>query len=141
VHSWRQVSIFDHSKTRFALTGSHRAAVCEDCHRPTALSVGSHKLVFQGAPLECVGCHEDVHAGQFAAISESQGCESCHDNLKWKPGKFDHRQTSFSLAGAHEEVPCKDCHTTKREVNGRMVVFYKPTPKDCASCHGPNIKN
>jgi hypothetical protein len=139
--TWRQVSSFDHSKTRFALTGSHRGAACEECHRSTALSLGAHKVVFQGAPLACAGCHEDVHAGQFAAMADGQGCESCHDNLKWKPGKFDHQRTSFSLAGAHERVPCKDCHNTRKEVNGRMVVFYTPTPKDCVSCHGPTLKN
>lgn len=139
--TWRQVASFDHSKTRFALTGAHRGAACEQCHRSTALSLGAHKVVFQGAPLACAGCHEDVHAGQFAAISESQGCEACHDNINWKSGKFDHQRTSFSLTGAHERVPCKDCHNTKREVNARMVVFYKPTPKDCASCHGPELKN
>ena len=84
--TWRQVASFDHSKTRFALTGAHRGAACEQCHRSTALSLGAHKVVFQGAPLACVGCHEDVHAGQFAAMSESQGCEACHDNIKWKSG-------------------------------------------------------
>ncbi len=141
VRTWRQVASFDHSKTRFALTGSHRGAMCEDCHRSTALSLGSHKVVFQGAPLACVGCHEDVHAGQFATMADGQGCEACHDNLKWKPGKFDHQRTSFSLAGAHERVPCKDCHKTRKDIDGRTVVFYKPTPKDCVSCHGPKFKN
>jgi hypothetical protein len=141
VRTWRQVASFDHSKTRFALRGSHRGATCEECHRSTALSLGAREVVFQNAPLTCVGCHEDVHAGQFAAMSESQGCEACHDNIKWKPGKFDHQKTSFSLVGAHERVPCKDCHNTKKEVNARVVVFYKPTPKDCVSCHGPKIKN
>src|ERR1035437_440047 len=141
VRTWRQVASFDHSKTRFALRGSHRVATCEECHRSTALSLSACQVVFQNAPLTCVGCHEDVHAGQFAAMSESQGCEACHDNIKWKPGKFDHQKTSFSLVGAHERVPCKDCHNTKKEVNARVVVFYKPTPKDCVSCHGPKIKN
>ena len=139
--TWRQVASFDHSKTRFALTGSHRGAACEECHRSTALSLGARKVVFQGAPLACVGCHEDVHAGQFSAMADGQGCESCHDNLQWKPGKFDHQRTSFSLAGAHERVPCKDCHNTRKEVNGRVVLFYTPTPKDCVSCHGPKLKN
>ena len=141
VRTWRQVASFDHSKTRFALTGSHRGAVCEECHRATALSLGARKVVFQSTPLACQGCHEDVHAGQFAAQSESQGCEACHGNIKWKPGKFDHQRTSFSLNGAHERVPCKDCHSTKKEVSGRLVVFYKPAPKDCVSCHGPKLKN
>jgi hypothetical protein len=139
--AWRQVASFDHSKTRFALTGAHRGAACEECHRSTALSVGAHKVVFQGAPLACVGCHQDVHAGQFVAMSESRGCEACHDNITWKAGKFDHQRTSYPLDGAHERVPCKDCHSTKKEVDGRVVVFYKPTPKDCVSCHGPKLKD
>jgi len=141
VRTWRQVASFDHSKTRFALTGSHRGAACEECHRGTALSLGARKVVFQSVPLECKGCHEDVHAGQFAAQSKNQGCEACHGDIKWKPGIFDHQRTNFSLAGAHERVPCKDCHSTKKEVSGRLVVFYKPTPKDCVSCHGPKPKN
>jgi hypothetical protein len=139
--TWRQVASFDHSKTRFALTGAHRGAACEECHRSTALSVGAHKVVFQGAPLACVGCHQDAHAGQFAAMSEDRSCDSCHDNITWNAGKFDHQRTSYPLDGAHQRVPCKDCHSTKKEVDGRMVVFYKPTPRDCVSCHGPTLKH
>ena len=141
VRRWTQVASFDHSKTRFPLTGAHRGAACEECHRATALSAGVRKVVFQNTPVACGGCHEDVHAGQFAALSGDQGCEACHGNFKWKPGTFDHQRTDFSLAGAHQRVPCGDCHKTRKEVNGRMVVFYKPTPKDCASCHGPSIQN
>jgi hypothetical protein len=138
--TWRQLSAFDHSKTRFALTGAHRGAACDQCHRSTALS-GTHNVVFQGAPLVCASCHEDVHAGQFAALAGNSGCETCHDNINWKAGKFDHQRTAFSLEGAHERVPCKDCHSVRKELDGRTVVLYKPTPKDCASCHGPNLKH
>jgi transposase-like protein len=74
-------------------------------------------------------------------VSGKQGCEYCHDNFKWKPGTFDHQRTGFSLAGAHQRVPCADCHKTRKEMNGRMVVLYRPTPKDCVSCHGPSIRN
>jgi len=140
VRTWRETAVFDHAKTRFPLVGSHRGAACEQCHRATALSLGVKKVVFTNAPLVCVGCHEDIHAGQFAAASENRGCEACHGNSQWKPGTFDHARTSFPLDGAHQKVPCQDCHSTRREVNGRMVVFYRPTPRDCVSCHGPNIK-
>jgi hypothetical protein len=33
-------------------------------------------------------------------------------------------------------VDCEKCHTLQREVQGRPVLFYKPTPKNCADCHG-----
>jgi len=142
VRAWPDIASFDHSKTQFPLTGSHRGAACEQCHRANALSAVAAKLVFQNAPMACAGCHEDVHAGQFRGqfADGAGGCDSCHENIKWKPGKFDHQRTDFSLAGAHESVPCKDCHNTRKEVSGRMVLFYKPTPKDCAGCHGPDIR-
>lgn len=130
---WRETSSFNHSSTKFPLTGAHRGTACEPCHRATALATGTHKVVFTGAPLGCAGCHEDVHIGQFGTGS----CDSCHDTLKWKAAKFDHQKTSFPLTGSHREVPCRDCHQTRKEINGRSVLFYKPAPKECASCHGP----
>jgi NAD-dependent SIR2 family protein deacetylase len=60
--------------------------------------------------------------------------------LKWKPSLFDHeRRTAFSLKGAHENVRCEACHKNVQMVSGKSVLFYKPTPKECASCHGPLI--
>jgi NAD-dependent SIR2 family protein deacetylase len=53
---------------------------------------------------------------------------------------FDHdRRTQFSLQGAHRNVRCGDCHKLKREIEGKPVLFYKPTPKECEACHGPEI--
>ena len=31
--------------------------------------------------------------------------------------------------------PCASCHQLRREVNGQPVLFYKPTPVQCAQCH------
>jgi mono/diheme cytochrome c family protein len=36
-------------------------------------------------------------------------------------------------------VKCAECHKLFKEVADKNVLFYKPTPKDCAACHGPNI--
>jgi NAD-dependent SIR2 family protein deacetylase len=58
---------------------------------------------------------------------------------KWKPSLFDHEKTAFSLKGAHERVKCAACHKVIREVDGKQVLFYLPTPKECAACHGPNV--
>jgi hypothetical protein len=53
---------------------------------------------------------------------------------------FDHdKQTAFALQGAHRNVGCEGCHRLTRTVNGRAVVFYKPTPRECAACHGTEI--
>jgi hypothetical protein len=134
VQTWADVVAFDHSTTRFELSGAHRAVKCEQCHKATKA------IRFQGTPETCVGCHEDVHAGQFATRA-GQDCTACHNSRQWKPSQFDHNTAGFSLSGAHAQVACRDCHTRKESVKGRMVLFYEPTPKDCAVCHGPAITN
>ncbi len=137
VEAWRDVSRFDHSATRFALTGAHRAVPCAQCHHPAAPSAASAKIVFEGTPLICAGCHQDIHGGQFNSETGSRACDVCHTTDRWKPSRFDHERTGFPLTGAHTGVACGECHKTTREVSGQIVLFYRPTPKDCASCHGP----
>jgi hypothetical protein len=38
-------------------------------------------------------------------------------------------------------VRCARCHTLMKSVEGKDVLFYKPTPKECAACHGANVKS
>jgi hypothetical protein len=53
---------------------------------------------------------------------------------------FDHdTRTTFSLLGAHRNVRCEGCHKLTRVMGDKTVLFYKPTPKDCAACHGSSI--
>ena len=141
--TWRQVadlrSFEDPLRSHRRLTAARRA---RSAIAPRRYRVGARKVVFQDAPLACVGCHEDVHAGQFAAhVRKARAAKPVTTTSNGSRASSITSRTSFSLTGAHERVPCKDCHSTRKEVNGRMVVFYKPTPKDCASCHGPKLKN
>ena len=92
---------------------------------------------FTKAPLACSECHEDPHGKQFA--DKESDCASCHNSNKWKPSLFDHEKTAFSLKGGHEGVPCADCHKLKKEIEGKDVLFYKPTPVACEACHGTDI--
>lgn len=135
--SWHDMARFDHSTTSYALVGAHRTVRCADCHKPDKPG-GSLKLVnFKAAPSRCYGCHEDVHAGQFSAPGPPADCAPCHNSVKWKPSLFDHETgTTFSLKGAHQEVPCRDCHKTLKQVGGKPILFYKPTPGECKDCHG-----
>ena len=143
LRSWRELKLFDHGTTTFALLGRHRVLNCVDCHRPAAAEVraGSateryRAIPFKSAPEKCVGCHEDIHAGQFQKGSELVDCGACHDTVHWAAALFDHEKGStFSLAGAHEKVPCRLCHNEHREINGRSVVTYRGTPRECATCH------
>lgn len=134
---WTDLSKFDHSATRFPLLGSHRAVDCIECHKPPALERTLQHVNFSKAPQACNECHQDPHGHQFA--DRENNCASCHNASKWKPSLFDHEKTVFSLKGGHQNVACGACHTLKKEVEGEMVLFYKPTPAACADCHGTNI--
>lgn len=135
--SWKEVSGFDHSKTKFPLLGAHRATACIDCHKPPNLSKKLIDVDFKSAPTQCEDCHEDIHGKQFATGDVTR-CAECHTSMKWKPSLFDHdKRTTFPLRGAHERVRCDGCHKLTRIVGAKTILFYKPTPKDCATCHGP----
>jgi hypothetical protein len=141
VRSWHEVPAFDHSTTRFALTGAHKGVSCDQCHRATASSVGLKRVLYRDVNLrQCADCHEDIHFGQFQALTgESKNCAACHDTGLWRPARFDHDKAKFKLGGAHKNVPCAGCHKTRREMGGRLVLFYAPTPKECSDCHGSKI--
>jgi hypothetical protein len=137
--SWSEFSRFDHSKTGFPLSGAHATTKCTTCHQlPKSTGVPT-SANFKAAPVKCEACHSDVHGMQFAKAGVTS-CASCHDSRKWKPSVFDHdQQTSFALLGAHRKVRCEACHKPTRMVNGNAVLFYRPTPRDCAACHGPGV--
>ena len=135
--SWQELSGFDHSKTKFALLGAHRATACKECHKPPNLETKLINVDFKVAPTVCEDCHEDIHGKQFATTNITR-CAECHNSTKWKPSLFDHeKRTTFPLRGAHQNVQCAACHKLTKVVAARTVLFYKPTPKDCAVCHGP----
>jgi hypothetical protein len=134
---WNDMSKFDHTTTKFPLVGSHRAVECADCHKPPNLERTLLHVDFGKAPHACNECHEDPHGRQFA--DRESDCASCHNSNKWKPSLFDHEKTPFSLKGGHQNVACGACHKSTKEVEGKQVLFYKPTPLACADCHGTNI--
>jgi hypothetical protein len=134
---WKNLTGFNHDSTRFMLKGAHRAAACADCHKPPNLELAMRNVDFTKTPEKCGDCHENPHSDQFADRREK--CESCHNSNKWRPSVFDHDSTGFPLKGGHENEACSACHTLKRNVSGRDVLFYKPTPKTCDACHGASI--
>ncbi len=128
---WKAASIdkatFDHSKTRFPLSGEHRYVLCASCH--TAGSDGKPR--YTGLQFsQCSDCHRDPHKGEF-----KQGCDSCHTTLTWKKSSFtttfDHSKTNYPLLGKHLDVPCLTCHEGGD--------FKTPIAHNaCADCHKPN---
>lgn len=134
--TWNDLTHFDHATTSFPLAGAHRATACIDCHKPPNLETKLINVDFKAAPGKCEECHEEIHGKQFAKNGVT-ACAECHNSSKWKPSTFDHEtRTAFSLQGAHRNVRCVECHKLTRAVEGKQVLFYKPTPRDCAACHG-----
>jgi thioredoxin reductase/ferredoxin len=109
---------FNHDSA-FALTGAHRAAACESCHRAG----------YTGTPRDCASCHRaDYDATtdpNHVAAGFPTTCQNCHDTNAWAGASFDHATTAFPLTGAHLAAACDSCHSSG----------YAGTPRDCASCH------
>jgi len=137
---------FDHSVTRFALTGQHATAQCADCHASG----------YTNTSTECSSCHAEpaVHAGLFPL-----DCTQCHTADAWQPAiwngqPFDHANTGFSLAlhsqdyagqpltcqachpaliSSASQVTCQDCHASHDAafMDEHVLTFGA----DCAGCH------
>jgi hypothetical protein len=105
---------FDHSKTKFPLTGAHIDLKCTQCHSTPGLTALS---------TDCYSCHaeDDAHQGEFGT-----GCGTCHTTDAWLPATFDHSKTNFPLTGAHVDLKCTECHPAA-EFTGLST--------DCISCH------
>jgi len=139
VNSWQELMLFDHASTGFRLDGAHAGVTCRKCHKSIAGKTGASDVVYRDAPQQCTGCHQDPHAGQFAArikISSSDGnvagCSTCHSVNSWREVAFDHAATDFPLVEAHQSVKCDRCHT---KPDPQSTVRYAKTPRECAACH------
>ena len=118
VNGWLPVS-FDHSQTRFPLTGAHAGLPCEACHADG----------YDNTPTDCFSCHEadynSVTEPDHVTNNFDHDCTICHSTNAWLPSTFDHSQTLFPLTGAHISLDCIQCHADG----------YDNTPTDCYSCH------
>jgi hypothetical protein len=111
---------FDHSTTRFPLTGSHRREPCESCHL---------EGLFQGTPDRCELCHDGSGLRAETSkpanhVTSSNRCDDCHDTVLWNRVVFDH-------AGVTER--CEACHNGISATGKSMN--HVATNADCALCH------
>lgn len=130
IESWNSIN-FDHSLTKFPLEGKHKSIDCGECHYQEEAS----KKVFRFVSLNsnCENCHEDVHNDQFIENGNSN-CGRCHTFNNWKPEKFDHEKTRFSLQGAHQKLDCSRCHPVVTG-SSKQFIKYKLDNFKCAACH------
>ncbi len=118
-------AVFDHSRTRFPLTGAHLGTDCQQCH------VNNR---YTGTPLECGACHiADYNQAKnpaHAAAGFPTTCETCHTTSQWQGATFNHNTaTQFALTGAHTTVACNQCHVNN---------VFQGTPTNCVGCHLPD---
>ena len=137
VRQWKELRSFDHSTTKFPIEGAHQTVQCVGCHKPGPTQNSKSRVPdFFRTPVQCSGCHEDVHGGQFLSGGAEKDCVSCHTISKWDAAAFDHDKTAFALSGAHDKVRCRQCHTQLIESEGRQIRWYRGTPTTCKGCHG-----
>jgi hypothetical protein len=112
-------SLFNHTTTGFALTGTHATIIqCSDCHKGNTTS----------ATPDCISCHQVQYNGAKGHVASQfpTDCKMCHNSNNWLNATFDHSKYLFPLTGAHLSVECIKCHTTGT---------YAGTSMECKSCH------
>jgi hypothetical protein len=114
-------AVFNHSATRFPLTGAHLTLNCNACHGDG---------VYRGKAMDCVACHQAKYNQTtnppHVAAGFPSTCATCHSTASWLGAVFDHNLTLFPLTGAHRAVMCTSCH-------GDGV--YKGKSLECVACH------
>lgn len=134
---------FNHSKTRFKLTGKHKKLNCVKCHKRRSKKIYQFKSFKKEF---CVDCHKGPHENQFNSKTNDKACSTCHDTLKFKnikPFKHD-KITNFKLNGKHKKLKCIECHTRSKKFKTESkqkpkvwhkYAFPKLEDKKCSTCH------
>ncbi len=95
-----------------------QTSLCLDCHKEIATDVrdrrGYHGHMSNSSVGECRACHTE-HKGRKADI------------VRLDRAQFDHRNTDFSLEGAHAVLACEDCH--------KPGEAWRKVTTGCAACH------
>ncbi|MBZ0269405.1 hypothetical protein K8I85_14720 [bacterium] len=123
---------FDHSTTRYPLTGAHVGVKCDKCHERR-----DDKLTMPQFD-RCDRCHEDVHAGQTVLAGVTRDCEECHSLKYFKPSTLGvqyHATTKYPLEGKHVRVECGKCHHDESKKFGKAQFEFRPPANACTDCH------
>lgn len=103
---------FDHSKTRFSITGAHETVSCSSCHGPQKKKI----FKFKSPALKfCVDCHQNIHGQQFSKSINTNQCTTCHSTTNFTERlDFDHSKTRYPLEGSHKNLKCAECHLASK---------------------------
>jgi hypothetical protein len=134
---------FDHTESRFLLTGSHENVRCEACHIAG---------VFRGTPTDCAFCHDGTgmraESGKpLDHVPTSNRCEDCHTSVTWEQVRFDHAAVTGSCSSCHDGFVARgksndhiltnaDCNLCHIEVTWNAIRFdHSAVTGSCSSCH------
>lgn len=115
---------FNHDLTGFKLEGKHANVSCSSCHKRSLTVAVKHDF--------CNDCHIDFHKGEFSQNGKTRDCSDCHSVNGFSPSSFTverHNATTFSLKGAHGNLPCHSCHKPQGEWK------FKEIGNRCSQCH------
>lgn len=135
---------FDHAKTGFPLTGSHRQVGCEKCHTKQHKNKAGKTIgiEFLGNGTSCVSCHkkDDIH--KFPPKQAKLECSACHTTVTWKKATaFDHKkETGYELRGKHAKLACDTCHINK-QTHKPQYEFPLLAKEKCLTCHADHHKD
>lgn len=140
-----------HALTGFPLEAPHDEVSCADCHGESIQGAQDFAARYPGRqPLDCQDCHGDAHEGFFVEraidlnLPTRPRCAECHLPTTFSelpPQGFAHGHwTEFTLAGAHEQSECTQCHPLSEQAdeNGRRfgwVSDHFGALRGCATCH------
>jgi hypothetical protein len=130
MQGWIPAQNFDHSRTKFSLTGLHSSQECKSCHKTITdnkFEYDESYLKFTGLKFDnCLDCHKDPHNNKFG-----HQCEGCHNTSGWQSyatNNFDHNKTGYALKGKHTTVKCVQCHGRSKS---KKISNYS----SCLDCH------
>jgi hypothetical protein len=128
-------------------------AHCLNCHDAGRQLSGSKCLLCHTSLAREIRADQGYHAAA-TRHGAAPACRSCHSEhngrpfrlVKWPAGGregFDHRQTGWTLVGAHAKARCESCHraplVTEAAVRGdsslAVARTYLGLGTECASCH------
>ncbi|MFH0894402.1 MAG: cytochrome C, partial [Bacteroidota bacterium] len=115
---------FDHNKTDYKLEDKHLTVNCKACHKTKF----TDPLKFAN----CKDCHSDYHKNQFAKNGISPDCSQCHNVKGFTLFSYtidQHNMSNFQLQGAHQAVPCFECHKKQKEWS------FEKIGVNCIDCH------
>ena len=146
---------FDHSQTKFQLTGAHQPLTCVKCHTgggaaptpavtatvtrlgiPRGAAAAPVVTDFKGLSTTCASCHTDVHRGELGAT-----CETCHSSTTFALPKYAHQRQLDLFGGQHATLVCEKCHVPEpltapvRTGASTFRVSFKKASTACVSCH------